>query len=116
MAVRLLNRRDLVAPDLMIIEVANALRRKVIQAELTWAQASEGFRLVEAFVDLRRIDLNWLDRSLEMALQMAHPIYDCIYLALAELADAPLVTADRELLSRARRANFGHLVSELTQQ
>ncbi len=35
-----------------------------------------------------------------MAVDLRHPVYDCFYLALAEAEEAPLVTADRRLLTR----------------
>jgi predicted nucleic acid-binding protein len=39
-------------------------------------------------------------RALAIAESLAHPVYDCFYLALAEQADARLVTADTRLLNR----------------
>jgi len=39
-------------------------------------------------------------RALAIAAAIEHPAYDCFYLALAELRDTRLVTADRRLRSR----------------
>ncbi len=39
-------------------------------------------------------------RSLALAADLDHPVYDCLYLALAELREASLVTADQRLLAR----------------
>jgi predicted nucleic acid-binding protein len=112
-ATDLLNRQDLAAPDLIAIEVGNAMRRKVIRKEITREQAREGLKLIEARVVLCRTDFRVLDRSLEMALAMGHPIYDCVYLALAERNQSVLVTGDLQLIGRVRRVGLGPLVSGL---
>ena len=39
-----------------------------------------------------------------LAVHIDHPVYDCVYLACAEAAAAPLVTADERLAQRAREA------------
>jgi predicted nucleic acid-binding protein len=42
-------------------------------------------------------------RAAALARKLDHPVYDCLYLALAEAEGAPLVTADRRFLPLARR-------------
>jgi predicted nucleic acid-binding protein len=37
-------------------------------------------------------------RALELALALEHPIYDCVYLALAERMERRLITADRRFI------------------
>lgn len=37
-------------------------------------------------------------RALELALMLGLPVYDCIYLALAERLDGTLITADKRFL------------------
>jgi predicted nucleic acid-binding protein len=39
----------------------------------------------------------------ELAVDLRHPIYDCLYLALAERERVPIVSADAKLLSAAKR-------------
>ena len=39
-------------------------------------------------------------RSFAIAEALGHPVYDCCYLALAELRQTKLVTADKRLLDR----------------
>lgn len=38
-----------------------------------------------------------IKRATELSVQHNHPVYDCIYIALAEGEMAPLITADRRL-------------------
>jgi predicted nucleic acid-binding protein len=39
-------------------------------------------------------------RAMQVARRLHHPVYDCVYLALAEREDATFITADRRLLRR----------------
>lgn len=92
---------DLAAPDLLGTEAANALWKKVLRNELSPRDAREALYL------LLHGGLTWhatqplLPRALEIARLARHPIYDCVYLALAERLGAPLVTADASLLKVA---------------
>jgi predicted nucleic acid-binding protein len=40
---------------------------------------------------------------MDVARRLGHPVYDCVYLALAEREHAPFVTADHRLLRRSLR-------------
>ncbi len=109
----LLERFDLTAPELLVIEVANALRRKVFVGDISMEQAKAGLRFIREKVATVDVTNEVLDRSLELAQAMYHPIYDCIYLALAEQQRGRLVTYDQELIDRARGQGLGALLAEL---
>lgn len=90
---------QLQAPDLLLVECANALWKKVIRQEL---RPSEAF---EALTRLHRAPLRLestrplLPEALSLAVDINHPIYDCLYLSLARGRDLPLVTADQRFYS-----------------
>lgn len=107
----LLSRDDLAAPELMQIEVANALRRKVWVGDMSLDQAKAGLQFIREKVETLRVSADLLDRALAMSHLMSHPIYDCIYLALAESHRAVVVTYDRDLMERAREQGFNELVT-----
>ena len=54
--------------------------------------------LQEALMALVQPDNALERRALEIALQLGHLVYDCVYLALAERIGRRLVTADGRLL------------------
>lgn len=91
--------RHLAAPDLLASEAANALWRRVKTAELT---AAEVIERVEA---LRRAPLELvaseelIGSAIRLAVELGHPVYDCLYLALATARDCPLITADERFAS-----------------
>jgi predicted nucleic acid-binding protein len=85
----------LLAPHLLDAEVGQVLRRYLRLRELT-AERAEG-----ALEDLRQLPLQryphgpLLDRAFELRENVT--FYDGLYLALAEAADAPLLTRDARL-------------------
>jgi predicted nucleic acid-binding protein len=109
----LLDREDLIAPDFMLVEAANALYRKVFVGDLSQEQARAGLEFIRDKVDLRALNIDLLDRAIALANEMNHPVYDCLYLALAEHTSALVVTYDRELLDRARYYKHESLVTQL---
>jgi predicted nucleic acid-binding protein len=87
------------APHLLDVEVASVLRRYQLSGELS---AEEGR---EALADLTGLDIAryphepLLPRVWELRTSVT--AYDAVYLALAEILEAPLLTLDRRL-ARAR--------------
>lgn len=100
----LLDSKDLLflAPDVFLPEVVNALLRQAGESQLT-----EG-AVDRALWDLRisKPELvssdQLIDRAVELARSIRHPLYDCLYLSLAERWDTVLVTAHLEFASRCR--------------
>ncbi len=93
----------LIAPDLVIAEIGNALWKKAARQLLRRDQATKAMVDAPTFFD-RLIPLGDLGpRAVEIAIELRHPIYDCFYLALAERERAPIVSADDKLLAAAKR-------------
>jgi predicted nucleic acid-binding protein len=99
-------RDPLLAPTLLVVEVANALWKKCLRGLITRQHATSGSeRLPSAFARLIHDDaLSALALDLALDLDLKHPIYDCFYLALAKREDATLVTADARMREAAERA------------
>ncbi|WP_052075513.1 type II toxin-antitoxin system VapC family toxin [Sphingomonas taxi] len=88
---------DVVAPDLLRSELANALWKKVRRNEIDALQAVAGFAAIEDALTFLATD-RLAARALDIALAIAHPVYDCLYLALAESTGMRILTADRKLI------------------
>ena len=92
---------DMIAPALLRLEVGNALRTICARQQVSDAHARELFAFVQsAPVAIVDPDDGLERRALDLALHLGHPIYDCVYLALAERTDRMLVTADRRFIGR----------------
>jgi predicted nucleic acid-binding protein len=90
----------LLAPDFMAIESANAWWKKARRHEMEPADVDQ------AVTNLLALGIAWvsanalLGPATRLAMELGHPVYDCLYLALAASQSASLATAD----DRLRRA------------
>lgn len=100
------------APAFLLLELSNALWKKVRQGQLVPLQAAAGLAEISSIVELTST-LGLEARALEIGLEIAHPIYDCLYLALAEAIDQPVVTADKRFIQSCERSRFGALLRPL---
>jgi len=100
---RALAERAMAAPDLLWSECANGLWRWVRMGALPAPVAHERFAaLRRAPVALTSAEL-LLERAVGLAIEIDHPIYDCLYLALALARGAQVVSADRRFATAVRR-------------
>ncbi len=93
------------APDLIWVEVANAVRHKVLADVMTRAEAESA---IGAFlgVSLRIVPCHDVARqSLQLALDVGLTVWDATCLAVAMSVEADLWTADRELFKKGRRVH-----------
>ena len=96
-----LREQELIAPALWLAEAANVLWRHAQTGEITGNEAAEHFsELLQAPVATLPIEPH-LAPALKLALEIGHPVYDCIYLALALQHHTHVVTADRRFASAA---------------
>jgi predicted nucleic acid-binding protein len=94
-----------IAPALIRIEVYAAITRRFRNGEAPEVEVRQGCQAWLAMLDDGLITLLPSEpeqaRAIEMALQLKHPFQDCLYLALAERLQAPLITADPKFVERA---------------
>lgn len=89
---------DLIAPDILPIEVAHALTRAERQGRVS---TNDGFILWTSMMqDSPRLvpSLSLMPKALAMSSQARIGVYDCLYVALAEQEQCGLVTADQRLV------------------
>lgn len=101
-AAALLDGRPLFAPGLLRIEVANALWSATRRGRLTSDEAADALDLtLRAPLRSGGPDRDFAARALQLAELLAHPVYDCVYLALAMRCEVPVITADRRFVDAA---------------
>jgi predicted nucleic acid-binding protein len=107
--VALLLRRDhdLLAPDLLFVECRNAALTNLRKGELTPEEATRVDRDLLA-LQLRTLPSTpLLSDAFAIAVEIRHPIYDCIYVAAAIAANRLLVTADRRFAAKLAASAVG---------
>ncbi len=104
-ALVLRRRSKLIAPELLAAECANILWKKVQRGELSRDEGLLAARLLEA-ADIDFLPTHHLlEEATRIAVELDHPAYDCVYLALAAEQDCRFVTADDQFL---RKLGEGH--------
>lgn len=86
---------DVHAPHLLDVEVASGLRRLVMNRELSARAAAAALEDLGDLDVARYAHLELLDRIWELRAHVTP--YDAVYVALAEVLDATLVTTDGRL-------------------
>jgi predicted nucleic acid-binding protein len=98
---------ELIAPDLLGVEVANALwsnwRRQIVDTAQMDGFLARLPLLIQTFVP----DSTLIADAAVLSRLIGHPVFDCMYLALARLAGACLVTFDERFLEAARVSGWG---------
>jgi predicted nucleic acid-binding protein len=112
-AISLLSRTDLAAPTLIHAEVGNAIWKKQRRGEFGDDPQLRTLpdRLSSMIETIDETSL--LGRALEIAITVDHPIYDCIYLAVAESLDRELVTADERFFAKLAGGPMGSRMRKL---
>jgi len=85
------------APELMLTEVANALWKLQRGGGLAGMDPHQLLADAADLVDQIEPDRHLQVEALALACHLNHPVYDCLYLALARREAALLLTADRRL-------------------
>ena len=94
---------QLIAPDLLVPECANILWKKVQRNELVKEEALFAARLLQS-AEVELLPMRSLfEATTRMSIEVDHPAYDCIYLALAIESSCQFVTADEQLLRKLQR-------------
>lgn len=102
-----------IAPDWMLAEAASGLANKVRSERLDRRAAQRSLAALPAFID-RFVDAApLLDRAMELAAELDHPLYDCLYLLIAIDEEGVVITADHGLLKAARRGGFAERTERL---
>jgi predicted nucleic acid-binding protein len=93
----------LLAPDLMAVEVTTAWWKKLRRREMELADVEQ------AVTHLLALGITWttgaalLHPAARLAVEIEHPVYDCLYLVLAQARAGSLATADDRLRRAAVR-------------
>ncbi len=104
---------DLQAPRLLASKIGNLLWRKAVNGSIDDHEAA---RLAAALIDM---PLQWRDdertcvEAVRIAVELGHPAYDCMYLALASLIGTQVVTADKRFVSAVASTPNRTIVSPL---
>ena len=86
----------LAAPELIFAEVANALWAIALRGGIAAASIREALHILDDAPLVVPCTMKQLmPAAARLAIDLEHPVYDCMYLAMAIQEQRPVVTADR---------------------
>jgi predicted nucleic acid-binding protein len=107
--------RGLVAPDLLVAEVSNVAWKKARLGEIDRLQALEAARRI-GLTMTRFYPSRFLNqRALEIAMEIDHPLYDCLYLACSEAEGALLVSIDSRMARKLAGTRYSQRFIDLVE-
>jgi hypothetical protein len=96
----------LLAPRLILLEVANSLWKKIRRRLVTPEDAHEHLSALPRFFDELFEHDDLVAPALSLAATLDHPIYDFVYVHGARRHHAVVVTADTRLMGRLRGSPY----------
>jgi predicted nucleic acid-binding protein len=93
------------APDLVVVEVAGALDKKLKASTVTRGQALEAVEKIQSEMTMVS-GARLIGSALDLASELNHPVADCLYLACAIEIDACVVSADKLFVEKANARGY----------
>jgi predicted nucleic acid-binding protein len=106
---------QLLAPDFWITECANGCWKRVQRRLNTKAEAMAALAIVRALPVIRIDATNFDDAVMHIALSHGTSCYAALYVATAQFADVPLVTADPRLVQLLKDSAWSGRVFHLSE-
>lgn len=94
------------APDLILAEVFSAISKRVRRKEAHVEQLEAAIPTARGVIDDLVGAGTLIDSAAGLSRALSHPIYDCLYIAVAARQGTTLVTADEDQFAAARRARI----------
>lgn len=101
--------QPLIAPDLLLPELAYVLRKKALKGEIAREQTESGMLGVRKAIEQYVPSSQTVDDALALSEELDHSPYDCFFLACA-VGRGVLSTADRVFASKCERAGYGSFI------
>jgi predicted nucleic acid-binding protein len=90
----------LLAPDFLLVEVANGLRRQERRGTISALNVHDAVgELADVFAELSPA-ASLIQPALQLSQQLDHSVYDCLFLAMRNLRGVALVTADAAFVAK----------------
>jgi predicted nucleic acid-binding protein len=88
---------DLLAPELLAVEIGNMLWKRALRKLLPVEKAFDLYREFQELQIPLWPSAHLIRPALRLAVRQGHPVYDCLYVALASETESELITADERL-------------------
>lgn len=101
-----------IAPDFIVHECLSAIQKKVARKEISEDAGWRSYTVLVQETPLILVNSSSLtQRAYQLANILHHAIYDCYYLALAEVKNVVLVTADKKFYDCVKNSDYARLIA-----
>jgi predicted nucleic acid-binding protein len=94
---------ELLAPDFFVAEASNGLLMAEFQGRLTTGESEKAIKNLLTLLPVLHSSVPLIPRALEIALANRFPLYDLLYVALAERENAKLATTDDKMIRKLQQ-------------
>lgn len=94
-------------PAFMMLEVGSVLAKKIRRGELTPHESDTILKELKHLPLQRHADERLFPAAYALACDTHRSLYDCLYLALAEVVDGIMITADRKFYTSLADGAYG---------
>lgn len=102
------------APDFLRFEIASALSKKARYAGLPQAMIDRALAALPGVIDELVSAERLISSAMALSIELRHALYDCLYLALAEMRDCMVVTADDKFAKVVEASRLSHRLQRLS--
>ncbi len=100
------NATELLAPDLLWVEAANVVWRRLQRHEIIAADAASIVSEILRVPIVTHRDFDLVVPAMSLATIIGRTVYDCLYVALAIRENIPLVTGDKRFANALREGQI----------
>jgi predicted nucleic acid-binding protein len=104
------NASELLAPDLIWVETANVVWKRLRRGEVAAEDAGELVQEMLRLPILTSASFELVSPAMALAADTGRTVYDCLYLALAIRENVPLLTGDERLVNALRTGPFARRI------
>ena len=103
----LLEQDEIAGPDMLAVEVHATLVRGANMVKSNRVEAETAIRRFQAMIESGEVALirslpKQIERAANLAIDLGHPLKDCIYLVLAMEMECDLITCDGKFAEKAK--------------
>ena len=113
-AAELPKNHELSAPDFMAAELANVLWKRLQRDPARRPEDTAVFAVIKTLPIQWTPTMPLVASAGLIATDLRHPVYDCLYLALAEAQNATVVTLDQKFMKASACTRFAERIAHLS--
>jgi predicted nucleic acid-binding protein len=98
--------QDVIFLDFLRIEIANALASSTRRRRFDQNYAKEALQKLDRLILRATNSAPFVTAAFALALEINHPVYDCLYAIAAREHDATLVTCDGKFAAKLDQAKY----------